>query len=232
MEPGGGLNVIAAGGKDFLLAGGGGAAVHLVREAESGAAGRAPFHDWRLNPKRDEGKRLRQQYDLGALKDPRWAEATLCGRHWVSMARSKEEEPVYGREVASVPTCRRCLALIDKLFPEPELHDRFPLIVQIVSDTVLEHGTAEVIGVPGDHQAALRREVRAAVRKQTGHRMETYAHDSVVVFLCQAIYDQHEEENARRAAEAMNRVSALISGEPVAPVDSPMRLFWSTWANG
>lgn len=229
METSRGLNVITVGTKEFLLTGGSGEAVHLAREAEPDAVGRTPFHDWRLNPKRDEGRRLRQQYDLDSLKAPRWAETTLCGRQWISMVRSEEEDPVYGREGAYVPTCRRCLALMDKLFPEPELDDRFPLVVQLVTDTVLEHGTAEILGVPGDQQAALRREVRAAVREQTGNGMETYAHESMVIFVCRPIYDQHAEEQAHMAREAMDR---FFRGEPSAPVQSPTRLSWNTWAAG
>jgi hypothetical protein len=56
---------------------------------------------------------------------------------------------------------------MDKLFPAPELDDRFPLVVQVVMDTVLEFGHAELRGVPGDPQAALRAQVRSAVRKRT-----------------------------------------------------------------
>ena len=132
---------------------------------------------------------------------------------------------------ASSLTCRRCLGLIDKLFPEPKLDVRFPLVVQLVTDTILEYGTAEIVSVPGDHQAALRREVRTAVRKRTGHGMETYAHESMAVFVCQPIFDQHAEEHALMAAEAMNRAAAkLLGGEPAAPTPSPMRLSWDAWA--
>ena len=141
------------------------------------------------------------------------------------------EHPVGDGEDVTSPTCRRCLALMDKLFPEPGLDNRFPLVVQLVTDTVLEYGTAEILGVPGDHQAALRGEVRAAVRKRTGHGMETYAHESMVVFVCRPIYDQHADEHARMAAEAMNRVAAkLLGGEPVTAMPSPMRLSWDAWA--
>ena len=95
---------------------------------------------------------------------------------------------------------------------------------------VVEHGTAEILAVPGDHQAALRREVRAAVRKRTGHGMQTYAHESMVIFVCQPIYDQHAEEHARFAAEAMNRVATkLLAGESVEPMPSPMRISWNAW---
>jgi hypothetical protein len=141
-----------------------------------------------------------------------------------------EDSPDDGDD-ASSPTCRRCLGLIDKLFPEPELDVRFPLVVQLVTDTILEYGTAEIFGVPGDHQAALRRQVRTAVRKRTGHAMKTYAHESMVVFVCQPIFDQHAEEHARMAAEAIDRAAVkLLGGEPVAPMPSPMRLSWDAWA--
>jgi hypothetical protein len=142
-----------------------------------------------------------------------------------------DEDSAGDSEDVTSPTCRRCLALMDKLFPEPKLDDRFPLVVQLVTDAVLEYGTAEIFGVPGDHQAALRKEVRTAVRKRTGHGMETYAHESLVVFVCRPIYDQHAEEHARMAAEALDRVAAkLLSGESAAPMPSPMRLSWDSWA--
>jgi hypothetical protein len=225
------LNVIKVGGKEFLLTAGNGEAVHLAREARSDDAGRTPFHDWRLDPKRAEGRALRERYALTSLSDPRWADTSLCGRRWISMETNWDEGSVGDSEDVSSPTCRRCLALLDQLFPEPELDDRFPLIVQLVTDTVLEHGTAEILGVPGDHQAALRKEVRTAVRKRTGHGMETYAHESLVVFVCRPIYDQHAEEHARMAAEAMNKVVVnLLSGESTAPLPSPMRLSWDAWA--
>lgn len=52
------LNVIKVGDKEFLLTGSNGAAVHLTGEARSGDVGRTPFHGWRLDPKRAEGKVL------------------------------------------------------------------------------------------------------------------------------------------------------------------------------
>ena len=63
---------------------------------------------------------------------------------------------VDGKQLLLAPSCHRCLALLDTLFPVPKLDDRLPLIVRIIADTVLEHGTAEILDVPGGHQAALR----------------------------------------------------------------------------
>lgn len=91
---------------------------------------------------------LEAAYDRAALEDPRWLETTLCGRRWILMASGEDSED---EQAVFAPTCRRCLALMDKLFPQPALDSRFPLTVQIVTDTVIEHGTAEIFGVPGDH---------------------------------------------------------------------------------
>ena len=217
------LNVIRAYGKEFLLTVGGGEAVHLAREAgdEDERVAAAPDHY--LGD-------LEAAYDRAALEQLRWLRTALCGRRWIVMASgedSQDDDAVYA------PTCRRCLALMDKLFPAPALDPRFPLVVQVLTDTVAEFGTAEILGVPGDQQAALRKQVRAAVRQRTGHGLETYAHESMVIFVCQPVYDQHAREHARRAAEAIDRAAAsLLAGEPVTPVPSPMRLSWEAWATG
>jgi hypothetical protein len=76
---------------------------------------------------------------------------------------------------------------MDKHFAEPQLDERFPLVVHLVTDTVVEHGLAEIRDVPGDHQAALRKQVRAAVRKRTGFGLQTYVHESMVIFDCKPI---------------------------------------------
>lgn len=221
------LNLISVGDKEFLVTGGSGQAVHLTREVGSDEAGRPPFHEWRLNPKRPEGRILRERYSVSSLSDSRWAASTLCGRHWISMRTETDSSGSQDGGYVTSPTCRRCLAVMDKVFPDPELDSRFPLVVKLLTDTVLEHGTAEIQGVPGDHQAALRKEVRAAVRRRVGLGMETFAHESVVVFMCRVIFDQHSKEHARRAAEVMN---SLMTGEPVAIRPSPTRLSWETWA--
>ena len=163
-------------------------------------------------------------YDMTAILEPKWAEKTLCGRQWILMEGERDSEDEGDARYA--PSCRRCLALLDKLFPTPQLHDRFPLIVRIVADTVLEHGTAEILGVPGDHQAALRKEVRAEVKKRTGYGLTTHAYESMVIFVCDPIFDLHADEHMRRGAEA---VDAFFTGRPV-PHQPPTRLSWRTWA--
>lgn len=72
---------------------------------------------------------------------------------------------------------------MDKLFPEPELDDRFELVVQAITGTVAEHGYAEMWNVPGDQQAAPRKQVRSAVKKRTSHGTQTLACGSLLVFV-------------------------------------------------
>jgi len=138
---------------------------------------------------------------------------SFCRRH------THRSRPVFG-------SLRGRKLGLDKLFPVPKLNEQFPLIVQVITDTVLEYGTAEILDVPGDQQAALRREVRAEVKKRAGYGLTTHAHESMVIFVCDPIYDLHADEHMRRGAAAMD---AVLTGKPVPP-QPPTRLSWSTWA--
>ena len=217
METSRGLNLIEVDGKQFLLTATAGDAIHLTREAGSKESGQAAVPDHYLED-------FERTYDMAAILEPRWAEKTLCGRQWILMEGDHDGEEE--GEARYAPSCRRCLALLDTLFPAPKLNDRFPLIVRIIADTVLEHGTAEILDVPGDQQAALRRQVRAQVKQRTGYGLKTYAHESTVIFVCDPIYDLHAVEHMHRGAEAVN---AFLSGKPVSR-QSPTRLWWRTWA--
>jgi len=217
METRRGLNVIEVNGKQFLLTATAGDATHLTREAGSEESRQAAVPDHYVED-------FERTYDMAAILQPKWAATALCGRQWILMEGERDGKDE--GEARYAPSCRRCLALLDKLFPAPQLHDRFPLIVGIVADTVLEHGTAEILGVPGDQQAALRREVRAAVKKRTGYGLTTHAHESMVIFVCDPIFDLHADEHMRRGAEA---VDAFLTGKPV-PHQPPTRLSWRTWA--
>jgi hypothetical protein len=126
------------------------------------------------------------------------------------------------------PSCRRCLSIMDKLFPEPQPADRLALVVQVITDIVAEHGYAEMRNVPGDLQAMLCKRVRSAVRQRTGHGIQTLVLESTVMFVCEPIHQLHAAERARQAAAAM---SGLFTGEPSVPMPTPWCLSWDTWAN-
>ena len=145
------------------------------------------------------------------------------------MASGEISDPGELGDQVFAPSCRRCLGIMDKLFPAPALDNRFALVVQLIADTVAEHGYAEMWQVPGDHQAELRKRVRAAVRERTGHGLQTLVHDSLVGFICEPIHQEHAGEQARAAARAMN---SLVTGEPVESLPTPWRLSWDTWATG
>jgi hypothetical protein len=225
-----GVNTITAGEAVFLLTVGGGDAIHLTRESAQGAMGQEAVPNLYFNASQPGSAQLKRGYDKALLTAPRWTERTLCGRPWIRMA-SGDGGPIseFGEDEAFAPTCRRCLALMDKQFPEPRRDDRFPLVSQLVTDLVIEHGYAEVRHVPGDQQAALRKHVRLAVRRRTGHTIQTFAHESMVIFVCEPIHKQHEAENMREAAEAMNR---FLTGEPIQVQERAWRLSWDTWDMG
>lgn len=221
-----GANTITAGEAVFLLTVGGGDAIHLTRESAPDAMGQEAVPNLYFSASRPGSARLKRDYDKTLLTTPRWAGRTLCGRPWIRMASGDGGAiDEYGDDEAFVPTCRRCLALMDRLFPEPRRDDRFPLIAEMVTDLVVEHGYAEVRHVPGDQQAALRKHVRSAVRRRTGHGTQTFVHESMVIFVCEPISEQHAAENMRAAAEAMDR---FFAGEPVQVEERAWRLSWDT----
>jgi hypothetical protein len=213
------MNVISAGAVTLLLTvTSGGSAIHLTREAQQQEPSRGAVPGHYLGDSRELG------YDPADVEAARWAETTLCGRPWVLMAGGHRDD-----EQAHAPSCRRCLGLMDRLFPPPELDDRFPLVVRLVADTILEHGYAEIRSVPGDQQGALRSQVRAEIRRRAGHGSRTYVHESMVIFHCEPIYEQHKAEMEQLALEAM---SDLFTGKPPRAVRRPWQLSWDTWATG
>jgi hypothetical protein len=220
------INAIRIGDTEYLLTVTAGQAVHLTPETRPGQTGQSAVPGRYLSPAQSQPASLRA-YDQAALATPRWQAATLCGRDWLCMAGvSWRDDHDQDEEEASVPSCRRCLALMDKLFPEPELDDRFDLVVQVITGTVAEHGYAEMWNVPGDQQAALRKQVRAAVKKRTGHGTQTLARGSMLVFVCDPIHQQHASERERALAQVM---SSLATGQPAEPLPTPWRLSWDTW---
>ena len=78
----------------------------------------------------------------------------------------------------------------------------FGLALQAVIGTVAEHGYTEMRDVPGDQQAALREQVRSAVKQRTGHPTQTLASGSLLVFVCEPIHQQHAAGRERWIAKA------------------------------
>jgi hypothetical protein len=222
------VNAIRIGGTEYLLTVTAGEAVHLTRETGQGETGQSAVPEHYLAPEHGQPAPLLRGYDQSALAAPRWEPATLCGREWITMAGASLWDDL-GEEGASAPSCRRCLTLMDKLFPAPELDDRFDLAVQAIAGTVAEHGYAEMWGVPGDQQGALRRQVRSEVKKRTGHPVQTLARGSLLVFICEPVHQQHAAERARASAQA---AYSVLIGQSAQPLPTPWRLSWDAYEAG
>ena len=230
MDTGREINAIRIGDTEYLLTVTTGDAVHLTRETGPGETGQSAVPDRYLTLGQGQPATLLRGYDYTALARPRWAAATLCGREWLTMAGvSWWDDEELGEEEASAPSCRRCLALMDKLFPEPELDDRFDLALQAITGTVAEHGYAEMWNVPGDQQAALRKQVRSAVKQRTGHPTQTLARGSLLVFVCEPIHQQHAAEREHAIAQA---TGSAATGQPPQSLPTPWRMSWDAWAAG
>lgn len=228
------MNAINVDGKRLLLTEtSGGTVVHLTAVVESAETGRGAVPDHYFHLDGVGTVALKDNYDKTALLDPHWAQTTMCGRPWVSMASGDGGLlHEFDQEQVFAPTCKRCLALMDRLFPAPKPDDRLALVTQVVTDLIIEHGYAEIHAVPGDQQAALRTGVRKTVRSLTEHSTRTYVHESMIVFVCDALYEQHSERHEREAREAMNAVlDPIMTGAEVKPTRTPeWRTSWGAWA--
>lgn len=141
---------------------------------------------------------------------------TLCGREWT-----------YPAEHDAIPSCRRCLALMDRLFPAPPRDPSTDLVASLVVDALEEHGVAEVVGVPGDQMAELRRTVRKAIKSRLGYQSTTHVHEGRLIVDCQQAYARHADRHLADVAAVMN---AMFTGHEQATVDdSGWRIRWSTW---
>ena len=121
------------------------------------------------------------------------------------------------------PTCRRCLAIIDRWFPTPVADDRIALLAVMIGQAVHDYGTAEVVGVPGDQTAALRRAARAELRHRFGYTARTYLIDDLVVISS----SDTSEQLHRQAAEQFHR--AFGADDNTAPIDdTDWRFHWRT----
>lgn len=223
-----GVNAIEVNGITLLLTdGGSGGAVHLTRLADPGTPGRGAVHDFYLDEQHLRAVPTRANYDRVALLAPRWSDKTICGCGWVMMIGGEggSLSEWDAEETAFAPTCRRCLAAMDKLFPSPAPVERLPLIAQVVADLIIEHGFAEVHHVPGDQLAALRKQIRKLVRSQTGHPIETHHLGDVLYLSCNPIYRTHALEYQREAVESL---STFLHGDGT-PREPKARVSWTTW---
>lgn len=222
-----GLNSIVVDGQPMLLGEtAGGRAVHLVpRAADSSEARPAIPSVWLDSSGRDYAESI-VNYSPARLLDPAWSIRTMCGIVWEAMAAGDAGLLRSWQEPALAPTCRRCLASLDRRFPEPTPDDRIGLLATLIAQAVEEHGSAEVLGVPGDQLKALRSAARRELRRRLGYDGKTYVHGDLLLVTC----DEATEQARLAAAKEAVRAMPLGIPDDRSRDDSGWRLRWDTWS--
>ena len=213
------LNTITTAGRTVLLTRTGGLAIHLTASANDSDDPQPAVrsHTWPSSQPRDADASTN-------LTDRRWAPRTLCGTQWNTMAGFSSTGG--STDDDRTPTCRRCLAIVDRWFPEPVPDERIGLLAELASGAVHRYGTAEVVGVPGDQHTALRRAVRDELKQRHGYSAKTFVIDDRVVI------SSNDTTEALRAEMAKQFHRAFNSDEHDAvPIDdSAWRFHWRTWS--
>jgi hypothetical protein len=208
------LNSLNVAGQPMLLTRtNSGVAIHLTTTDATGdaRAAKPDWEDWPREAVTDE------------LVEKSWSPKSLCGRTWAAMADGFDDHA--GRRVdrPEAPTCRRCLAVIDKLFPTPTPDDRIPVLADLAAAAVNEHGTAEIVGVPGDQMNLLQRAVRAELRQRFGFSTRTFTQDGLLVV---------SSPETRHLIE-QTAVRAMVDfdfGATTRVDDSGWRFHWTAWS--
>lgn len=126
-----------------------------------------------------------------------------------------------------LPHAEGCLASLDAQLPDPPRSSAIRVIADLVLRALREHGTAQVLGVPGQ-LGLLRRAIRKAVHDELGFSVETLAKGGLLVVMSKEAYAPHAE---RHLTEAMERLDDVFNGREVEPIDdSEWHFRWSTWA--
>ncbi|SHN24958.1 hypothetical protein [Cryptosporangium aurantiacum] len=231
-----GPNVIEVTGRPMLLtATSSGVAVHLATVADEPGSGREAVHDVHFDDANGDEDRTMSGYDRTALTAPLWSRTTLCGREWAVMVGGDGGPVVRNGDVAFAPTCRRCLALIDRHFPAPKPDSRLALVAGLAADVVVDQrGFAEIHGVPGDQQAELRRTVRRLIRQRTNQSVRTFVAGGNVYVECPEIHAEKVGQGAPRAPAALDAVAldAAFAGELPPRAERDWVISWQTWDLG
>lgn len=227
MTDGPGLNSIVVDGQTLLLGEtAGGRAVHLIRSAASSSDARPAIPSAWLDSNGREYVESIANYSSARLLDPAWSIRTMCGIEWEAMAAGDAGLLRSWQEPALAPTCRRCLASLDRRFPEPTPDDRIGLLATLIAQAVEEHGSAEVLGVPGDQLKALRSAARRELRRLLGYDGKTFVQGDFLLVTCDEATEEVRLAAAKEAVKAMH--AGVPDGRPAD--DSGWRFRWDTWS--
>jgi hypothetical protein len=228
-----GINTLTIGDREYLLVEtGGGSAIHLAREAlAADDLARAAVPSNFLDDDASLYEPTAALYDQAALLAVRWQTTTLCGREWALMAAG-EPGPIHRwQEEANAPTCRACMRSVDRFFPPPQPDERVGVLARLVAEAIVKHGTAEVIGVPGDQLLGFRSRVRAEVRKRGIRQLNTFVRGDLFVAISDEAYEaippEIRDERDRDVARALD---AAYRGAPSQRrSDQPWHFHWRAW---
>lgn len=221
------LNVIAVEGQALLLGQTtGGRAIHLIPSAIGSPDARPAIPPAWLNRSGRDYAESVANYASVRLLEPAWSNRTICGIEWETMAAGERGPLRSWQEPALAPTCRRCLASLDRQFPDPTPDDRIGLLAVLIAQAVEEHGSAEVLGVPGDQLKALRSAARRELRRRLGFDGKTYVHGDFLLVTCD---EATERARLDMAAEVIRSIPLGIpDGRPRDA--SSWRLRWDAWS--
>jgi hypothetical protein len=232
-----GVNSLKIGNSEYLLAVAGGWAVHLVSETAGTEDPQPAVAAEDLDPSTPGFNPAAMDYDWDALTATRWRPTTLCGRDWGIMAAG-ELGPIHRWSSTDMkpdlaPTCRTCLRSIDRFFPPPAMDDRVRLLARLAADAVVEHGSAEIIGIPGDQLSGFRSRARQELSRR-GFHSNTLVHGDLCVVVSEEAHNAIPEEiRDQRFQEAVALLpNPLLSDSTVEePVvhDRPWRFDWDAW---
>jgi hypothetical protein len=211
-----GANTINVQGADYLLVHAGGEKIHLVAETGS-EAGRSA-----VLPPSVYGAPFTENYDPASLLTPRWSEASLCGQTGYQMTTS-EAGAIYAHDGSPwldelpevVPTCERCLAILDRSFPAPERDERFDAVVTHTLEQLELWGCANISDVPADQSSLMRRHLRLECRRRGWKIQSFYRHGTVFVLAPDA---PNCERQAAIEADTIERMNTMGTDVVAAPV--------------
>lgn len=221
------LNSLVVDGQPLLLGeAGGGLAVHLVANAIGSPDARAAVSaTWLDRASRGYVDSI-ANYSPAVLLEACWSPRTLCGIGWQSMAAGEGGPLRASQESALAPTCRRCLTSLDRRFSDPAPDDRIALLAVLIAQAVEEHGSAEVVGVPGDQLKQLRAAARRELRRRLGYDGKTYVHGDLLLVTCDEATEQVRLDMAEETVKSMPL--GIPDGRP--RDESGWRLRWDAWS--
>lgn len=110
--------------------------------------------------------------------------------------------------------------------PRSNTRRRIALLAVLIAQAVEEHGSAEVVGVPGDQLKPLRAAARRELRRRLGYDGKTYVHGDFLLVTCDEATEQVRLDMAQETVKSMQL--GIPDGRP--RDESGWRLRWDTWS--